>query len=98
MRICRFDNDRLGIVEGGAVLDVSEALAAIPPQQWPYRHGDALIANLPAVLERAKSLAPQAPRRKLGEIRLRPPVALAILVFTAAVLAVATGVIMANNR
>jgi len=75
MRICRFDHDRLGIVEGGAVLDVSEALAAIPPQQWPYRHGDALIANLPAVLERAKGLAPQAPRRKLGEIRLRPPVA-----------------------
>jgi 2-keto-4-pentenoate hydratase/2-oxohepta-3-ene-1,7-dioic acid hydratase in catechol pathway len=75
MRICRFDNDRLGIVEGGAVLDVSEALAAIPPQSWPYRYGDALIANLPAVLERAKSLAPQAPRRKLGEIRLRPPVA-----------------------
>ncbi|HEY8252003.1 MAG TPA: fumarylacetoacetate hydrolase family protein [Burkholderiales bacterium] len=75
MRICRFDNDRLGIVEGGAVLDVSEALAAIAPQQWPYRHGDALIANLPAVLERAKALAPQAPRRKLGEIRLRPPVA-----------------------
>jgi len=75
MRICRFDNDRLGIVEGGAVLDVSEALAAIPPQSWPYRHGDALIANLPAVLERAKGLALQAPRRKLGEIRLRPPVA-----------------------
>jgi len=75
MRVCRFDNDRLGIVEGGAVLDVSEALAAIPPQQWPYRHGDALIANLPAVLERAKSLAPRAARRKLGEIQLRPPVA-----------------------
>lgn len=30
--------------------------------------------------------------------RLRPPVALAIMAITAAVLAVATGVIMANNR
>jgi 2-keto-4-pentenoate hydratase/2-oxohepta-3-ene-1,7-dioic acid hydratase in catechol pathway len=75
MRICRFDHDRLGIVEGGAVLDVSEALAAIPPQQWPYRHGDALIANLPAVLEKAKSLAPRAPRQRLSSVRLRPPVA-----------------------
>ena len=75
MKICRFDDDRLGLVEGDAVLDVTEALAAIPPQKWPYRHGDALIANLPAVLERAKGLAPRATRRKLGEIRLRPPVA-----------------------
>jgi len=75
MKICRFDNDRLGIVEGDAVLDVTDALAAIPPQKWPYRHGDALIANLPAVLERAKGLAPRATRRKLGEVRLRPPVA-----------------------
>jgi len=75
MKLCRFDDDRLGLVEGDAVLDVSEALAAIPPQKWPYRHGDALIANLPAVLERAKSLAPRAARRKLGEVRLRAPVA-----------------------
>jgi 2-keto-4-pentenoate hydratase/2-oxohepta-3-ene-1,7-dioic acid hydratase in catechol pathway len=75
MKLCRFNDDRLGLVEGGAVLDVSEALAAIPPQKWPYPHGDALIAHLPAVLERARSLAPRAPRRKLAEVRLRSPVA-----------------------
>lgn len=75
MKLCRFDDDRLGLVEGDAVLDVTEALAAIPPQKWPYRHGDALITHLPAVLERAKSLAPRAPRRKLAEVRLRAPVA-----------------------
>ena len=75
MKICRFDNDRLGLVEGGEVLDVSEALSAIPAQKWPYRHGDVLIANLAAVLERARSLATHAPRRKLGEVKLLPPVA-----------------------
>ena len=75
MKICRFDNDRLGLVEGGEVLDVSEALAAIPAQNWPYRHGDALIANLPAVLERAKNLATRATRRKLSAVQLLPPVA-----------------------
>jgi len=32
MKICRFDDDRLGIVEGPEVLDVSEALAAIAPR------------------------------------------------------------------
>ena len=75
MKICRFDSDRLGLVEGNEVLDVSEALSAIPAQKWPYRHGDALIANLPAVLERAKSLAARAPRRKLSELKLLTPVA-----------------------
>ena len=75
MKICRFDDDRLGLVEGSEVLDVSEALTAIPPPKWPYRHGDALIAHLPAVLERAKALAAGAGRRPLSAVRLRPPVA-----------------------
>jgi 2-keto-4-pentenoate hydratase/2-oxohepta-3-ene-1,7-dioic acid hydratase in catechol pathway len=75
MKICRFDDDRLGLVEGSEVLDVSEALAAIPPRKWPYRHGDALITHLPAVLERAKALAAGAARRSLSAVRLRAPVA-----------------------
>jgi 2-keto-4-pentenoate hydratase/2-oxohepta-3-ene-1,7-dioic acid hydratase in catechol pathway len=75
MRICRFDDDRLGLVEGAEVLDVTEALAAIPPQKWPYRHGDALIASLPAVLESASERASHAVRRKISDIRLRAPVA-----------------------
>jgi len=75
MKLCRFDDNRLGLVEGDEVLDVSGALEAIAPQKWPYRHGDALIANLPAVLERAKALAARAPRRKLAAVQLRTPVA-----------------------
>lgn len=75
MKICRFDDERLGLVDGGDVLDVTEALAAIPPQKWPYRHGDALIAHLPAVLEKAMALKPGAARRPLATVRLRPPVA-----------------------
>jgi 2-keto-4-pentenoate hydratase/2-oxohepta-3-ene-1,7-dioic acid hydratase in catechol pathway len=75
MKICRFDDNRLGLVEADAVLDVTEALAAIPPQKWPYRHGDALVAHLPAVLQRAMTLASRASRRKLGEVRLLAPVA-----------------------
>ncbi|HEU0258570.1 MAG TPA: fumarylacetoacetate hydrolase family protein [Burkholderiales bacterium] len=75
MKICRFDDDRLGLVEGSEVLDVTEALATIPPPKWPYRHGDALITHLPAVLEKAKALAGRAARRPLFAVRLRPPVA-----------------------
>ncbi len=75
MRICRFDDDRLGLVEGAEVLDVTPALEAIAARRWPLAPGDALIANFDAVLERARALAPRAPRRALAEVRLRAPVA-----------------------
>lgn len=75
MRICRFDDDRLGLVEGAQILDVTPALEAIPARRWPLAHGDPLIANFDAVLERARALAPRAPRRALAEVRLRAPVA-----------------------
>jgi 2-keto-4-pentenoate hydratase/2-oxohepta-3-ene-1,7-dioic acid hydratase in catechol pathway len=75
VKLCRFDADRLGMVEGDEVLDVSGALDAVPARKWPHPHGDALIAHLPAVLARVRTLAEQAPRRKLAEVRLRPPVA-----------------------
>ena len=39
MRICRFDDDRLGLVKGDDVLDVTPALEAIPQQRWPLAPG-----------------------------------------------------------
>src|SRR5689334_12110901 len=54
MRLCRFDKNRLGIVQGGEVLDVTKALEAIPGQRWPLAPGDPLIANLKKVLAAAK--------------------------------------------
>ena len=75
MRICRFDNDRLGLVEGEEVLDVTPALEVIPQQRWPIALGDPLIANLERVLERARALEAGAPRYKLAEGKLKSPVA-----------------------
>ncbi len=75
MRICRYDDDRLGLVKGDAVLDVTPALEVIPQQRWPLAPGDPLIANLERVLERVRALAAAAPRRKLDEVKLKSPVA-----------------------
>ncbi len=75
MRICRFDEDRLGLIEGEDVIDVTPALGAIPATRWPRPHGDALIANLDAVLERARALAASAPRQSISACRMRSPVA-----------------------
>lgn len=75
MKLCRFDDDRLGVVRGDEVLDVTPALEAIPAQRWPIAPGDPLIANLERVLERVRALEAAAPRRRLGALSLRSPVA-----------------------
>ncbi len=75
MKLCRFNDDRLGLVEGDGVLDVSAALDAIPQQRWPLAPGDPLILNLERVAQRAAALAASAPRQKLSAVTLRSPVA-----------------------
>ena len=75
MKICRFDKDRLGIVQGDEVLDVTKALEAIPEQRWPIAQGDPLIMNFRRVLAAAKKLAPRAKKKPLAKVKLLSPVA-----------------------
>jgi len=75
MRICRFDRDRLGIVQGDEVLDVTRALEAIPGQRWPLAQGDPFILHFSKVVAAAKKLAPRAKRKKLAKVKLLSPVA-----------------------
>ena len=75
MKICRFDDRRLGLVEGDEVVDVSAALDALPALSWPTPPGDALIANLDAVMARIGAVAPDAARRAVADVRLASPVA-----------------------
>ena len=75
MRICRFGADRLGIVDGGLVIDVSDALNLLPTATYPYPPGDALIANLDAVVARMRELAPGAARLDIADVGFLSPVA-----------------------
>ncbi|MCI1193710.1 fumarylacetoacetate hydrolase family protein [Calidifontimicrobium sp. SYSU G02091] len=75
MRLCRFDGDRLGVVEGDEVLDVSAALDALPVVRYPLPAHDLLVEALPRLRPRIESLCPTAPRRPLAAVRLEPPVA-----------------------
>ena len=75
MRLCRFNANRFGIVEGHDVLDVTSALEVIPPQRYPLPTHDLMIEHLDRVLERARGLAPSAPRLKLAAVKLDAPVA-----------------------
>jgi 2-keto-4-pentenoate hydratase/2-oxohepta-3-ene-1,7-dioic acid hydratase in catechol pathway len=45
MKICRFNGDRLGLVEGDEIVDVTAALADMPAPSWPAPMGDLLIAQ-----------------------------------------------------
>jgi 2-keto-4-pentenoate hydratase/2-oxohepta-3-ene-1,7-dioic acid hydratase in catechol pathway len=75
VKICRFNGNRLGVLVGDGVLDVTPALAAIPLQHWPLAQGDPLILHFDAVLERVRELLPAAPRLALDGLALDSPVA-----------------------
>ncbi len=76
MRICRFDNDRVGVVVGDNVADVTEVVReALPPQHWPLARGDAFIAALPELRGALERAADGAPTRPLAEVKLLSPVA-----------------------
>lgn len=74
MHLCRFNQNRLGLVEGDVVYDVSPALERIETSKWPYPPGDLLVRNLDRVLEAARTLRKQAPARPLAQVSLHSPV------------------------
>ncbi len=75
MKLCRYDDDRLGVVRAGLVHDVTEAQTEIR-KSTPYAmKGDALVAALPQWRERLERMADKAPGRPIAQLKLLPPVA-----------------------
>ncbi len=75
MKLCRFDDGRLGLVEPGQVRDVTAALDVLPAYRYPLPPFDPLIANLDAVIARVRTMASHAPAVPLRSITLLSPVA-----------------------
>jgi len=75
VRICRFNDDRLGVVEGDKVYDVTKALEILPAHRYPLPRFDPMIAHLDALRKKIAELLPSAPVRALAEMRLLSPVA-----------------------
>jgi len=75
MRLARFGNDRLGLVEGDAIRDVTAALDVLPPYRYPLPAGDMLVANLAAVRDRACVLDGEVSASPLAGVRLLSPLA-----------------------
>jgi 2-keto-4-pentenoate hydratase/2-oxohepta-3-ene-1,7-dioic acid hydratase in catechol pathway len=75
MKFCRFDDGRLGLVEGDMVRDVTAALEVLPRYGYPLPQHDIFIANLDAVATRARAIARDAPALPLDHLTLLSPVA-----------------------
>lgn len=73
MKICRFNHDRIGVVAGDQVADVTELFDRQPT--WPLPAGDWIIRQIPERLGALAEAARRAPRLALADVRLDSPVA-----------------------
>ena len=75
MRLCRFDDNRLGIVDGSIIRDVTAALDVLPGHGYPFPVHDVLVAHLDRVMDRARTLSPSARTLAVDAVTLLSPVA-----------------------
>lgn len=75
MKLCRFDDDRLGLVLGEDVVDVSAAVEKLPVPRWPLPPGDPLFGHLDALQPTLEGLSRSSPHKPLSQVKLKSPVA-----------------------
>jgi len=75
MKICRFDDNRLGLVRDDGIRDVSAALAKLPAVSYPFPRHDALIAHLEGLAPEIERLAPSASPVPVDKVKLLSPLA-----------------------
>lgn len=75
MRIARYGDHRLGLVDGYTLRDVTKVTTLFPPQPWPFPVGDQLIANLDRLRRAIHEAAAGSPRVPVTDVTLLSPVA-----------------------
>jgi 2-keto-4-pentenoate hydratase/2-oxohepta-3-ene-1,7-dioic acid hydratase in catechol pathway len=75
MRICRFDDNRLGVATADGVYDVTNVLSALPTWTYPLPVFDPLIANLDRLRPTIQELTQRSTPIAFGQVRLLSPVA-----------------------
>lgn len=73
MKLVRFDDNRIGIVRAGTVIDVSDIAGAVP-QEWPPVAINRLIRDFAALRPRLEQATADRPARPLSDVRLLTPV------------------------
>ena len=75
MRLCRFDDNRLGLVVEDQVFDVSDVLGTLPQYRYPLPRFDPFIARLDELRPQIHARAKNAKALPLSNILLLSPVA-----------------------
>jgi 2-keto-4-pentenoate hydratase/2-oxohepta-3-ene-1,7-dioic acid hydratase in catechol pathway len=73
VKLCRFGENRYGVVRDGQVYDVTEQVANAVVAA-PLQRGDAAIANLAAIVRLVDGAALGAPAGKVSEVKFLAPV------------------------
>ncbi|HWL03656.1 MAG TPA: fumarylacetoacetate hydrolase family protein [Xanthobacteraceae bacterium] len=75
MKICRFNDSRIGVVRAGHVHDVTAILDDLPNLRYPLPLGDQLIASLESLRAKIGQLADRAAPIPFSQVRFCAPVA-----------------------
>ena len=75
MKICRYDDGRIGLVQGDAVRDVTAVLEMLGTFTYPLPKYDPFIARLGSLRERIEETATQAKPVPLAKVKLLAPLA-----------------------
>jgi 2-keto-4-pentenoate hydratase/2-oxohepta-3-ene-1,7-dioic acid hydratase in catechol pathway len=75
MKICRFDDNRIGVVRADLVHDITPLFEALGPPGWPYPPYDWIVGNFGRVQGKIADFLGNAATRPLSAVTLRAPVA-----------------------
>lgn len=75
MKICRYDDNRLGVVRGDQVHDVTSVLDALPALRWPLPAYDIFIEALPGLRAKLEQAADRVSGKPVASVKLLSPVA-----------------------
>lgn len=75
MKICRYDDNRIGVVDGDAIRDVTSIASELGTFAYPLPKYDPFIANLGKLKSRMESAARSAAGVPLDRVKLLSPVA-----------------------
>ena len=75
MKVCRFDDGRLGLIQKDEVVDVTGVLDALPARRWPFPIHDEMIANFSTLRPAIEAAAAKGKRHPLASVKFLSPVA-----------------------
>jgi len=75
MKLCRFNNNRLGVIADNDVIDITAVTERLPALRWPAPPGDHFIRHFTAIKSYIPALIESGARHPLADVSLLSPVA-----------------------